>query len=285
MKVGLVLEGGAMRGMYTAGILDIMLDSKIKIDGIIGTSAGALFGVNYFSKQRGRTIRYSKRFCKDIRYMSLLSFIMTGNIINKNFAFYKVPFKLDIFDEEEFKKNNTGYYVTITNVKTGNAEYIKLKDIKKQMEVLRASSAIPLVSRMVKLGDNLYLDGGVSDSIPVEKMLEFGYDKIIVILTQPLKYRKKQISLKKQRLVNFRYKKYPNLVKKMLNRHIEYNNTIEKIINLEKEGKVFVIRPSEKLNIKVVERDKNKLQQIYNIGLKDGKREIKHLKKFLNSKE
>lgn len=285
MKVGLVLEGGAMRGMYTAGILDIMLDSKIKIDGIIGTSAGALFGVNYFSKQRGRTIRYSKRFCKDIRYMSLLSFIMTGNIINKNFAFYKVPFKLDIFDEEEFKKNNTGYYVTITNVKTGNAEYIKLKDIKKQMEVLRASSAIPLVSRMVKLGDNLYLDGGVSDSIPVEKMLEFGYDKIIVILTQPLKYRKKQISLKKQRLVNFRYKKYPNLVKKMLNRHIEYNNTIEKIINLEKEGKVFVIRPSEKLNIKVVERDKNKLQQIYNIGLKDGKREIKQLKKFLNSKE
>lgn len=132
---GLVLEGGAMRGMYTAGVLDVLLENSIKIDGIIGVSAGALFGVNYFSKQKGRVIRYSKRFCKDIRYMSKLSFLLTGNVVNKNFAFYKVTKKLDKFDNDTFIKNNKNYYATVTNVETGNPEYIKIDNPIKQLEV------------------------------------------------------------------------------------------------------------------------------------------------------
>ena len=143
MKVGLVLEGGAMRGMYTAGVLDVFLDNDIKVDGIVGVSAGVLFGVNYVSKQRGRTIRYNKKYIKDKRYMGMRSLLRTGNIINKDFAYYELPQKLDIFDQETFEKSDIDFYATITNVDTGKAEYIKLKNVFEQMEVLRATSAMP----------------------------------------------------------------------------------------------------------------------------------------------
>ena len=280
-KIGLVLEGGAMRGMWTCGILDSFLDNKINVDGIIGTSAGGLFGVNYVSKQRGRGIRYNKKYCKDYRFMSLFSLLFTGNIINKKFAFYKVSEKLDPFDNDEFKKAKVDFFVTATNVETGCADYFKITDPFKDMEKLRATSAIPLVSKCVYIDGNKYLDGGVSDSIPIQKMEEFGYDKIIVVLTQPLDFKKKQISNKKQKLVKFVYKKYPNLIKAMFNRHNDYNETIDYIKKLEKSGKVFVIRPSKKLNIKVIERNPEKLESIYQLGLKDGNKYISKLKDFV----
>ena len=169
MSIGLVLEGGAMRGMYTAGVLDIFLDNDIKVDYIVGVSAGVLFGVNYMSKQRGRTIRYNKKFVKDKRYMGISSLIKTGNIINKDFAYYEVPFKLDVFDEEEFEKSKTDLYATITNIETGEAEYIKITNVFEQMEVLRATSALPFVSKIVDLEEGKYLDGGISESIPIQK--------------------------------------------------------------------------------------------------------------------
>ena len=281
MKIGLVLEGGAMRGMWTCGVLDTFLDNKIKVNGIIGTSAGGLFGVNYVSKQRGRGIRYNKKYCRDIRYMSLLSFILTGNIINKKFAFYKVSEKLDPFDNEEFKKSKIDFYVTATNVDTGKADYFKITDPINDMEKLRATSAIPLVSRFVKVDGNRYLDGGVSDSIPIQKMEELGYDKIIVVLTQPLDFKKKPVSDNKKKLVKYRYKKYTNLINSMFNRHNDYNDTIKHIKKLEKSGKIFVIRPSEKLNIKVVERNPEKLESIYQQGIEDCSKYINDLKKFL----
>ena len=280
-KIGLVLEGGAMRGMWTSGILDSFLDNKIKVDGIIGTSAGGLFGVNYVSKQRERGIRYNKKYCRDYRYMSLFSLIFTGNIINKNFAFYKVSKELDPFDNEEFKKSKIDFFVTATNVETGKADYFKINDPFEDMEKLRATSAIPLVSKCVKIDGKKYLDGGVSDSIPIQKMEEIGYDKIIVVLTQPLDFKKKKISEKKEKLVKFVYKKYPNLIESMMNRHNDYNETIDYIKKLEKSGKVFVIRPSKKLNIKVVERNPDKLEEIYQIGLKDGNESISKLKEFI----
>jgi len=280
-KIGLVLEGGAMRGMYTAGVLDVFMDNNIHFDGIIGVSAGALFGPNYFSKQRGRVIRYNKRFCKDRRYMSLINFVLTGNAINKKFAFYDVTTKYDIFDNETFIKNNTGYYVTATNVETGKAEYLEVKDILNDMEMLRATSAIPLVSRMVKINDKKYLDGGVSDSIPVDKCKKLGYEKIVVVLTRPIEYRKEILSSKKLKLVNIRYKKYPNLIKTMKNRHKEYNKTIEKIIDMENKKEIYVIRPSESINVKVIERDPKKLQEVYELGIRDAKSNIKNLKEYL----
>ena len=186
MKIGLVLEGGAMRGMYTAGVLDTFLDNNIEVDGIIGVSAGVLFGVNYLSKQKGRVIRYNKRFINDKRYMGLWSLLTTGNVINKEFSFYEVPQKLDVFDNDTFMKSKIDFWATVTNIETGEAEYIKLEDLFAQMEVLRATSAMPYVSKIVELDSGKYLDGGISDSIPVDKCKELGFDKIIVVLKRPL---------------------------------------------------------------------------------------------------
>ena len=230
MKV--VLEGGAMRGMWTCGVLDVLLDNDINVDTIVGTSAGGIFGVNYFSKQRGRAIRYSKRFCKDLRYMSIFSYIFTGNIINKNFAFYKVTKKYDIFDNNTFVNSNKEFYVTATNINTGLAHYFKITDPINQLEELRATSAIPVFSKPVIINNDKYLDGGISDSIPYDKIKDLGCDKIIVVLTQPLEYRKSKIDSKKEKFIRRKYKNYPNLINRMLLRHDEYNSTIEKLISL-----------------------------------------------------
>lgn len=281
MKVGLVLEGGAMRGMYTAGVLDVMMDNNIGIDGIVGVSAGALFGVNYFSKQRGRVIRYSKRFSRDLRYMSILSLLFTGNVVNRKFAYYKVPTKLDIFDEEEFIRNNKCYYVVVTNVKTGKAEYKKLDNCLGSLEILRATSALPMASKLIEIDNKLYLDGGISDAVPIMKCKNLGFDKIIIVLTQPIDYRKKPLDYKTINKISKRFKNYPKLVKTMKNRYKNYNDTIDKIIEMEKSGEVFVIRPSKQINIKIIERNKEKLQEVYDLGISDANILINDLKKYL----
>ena len=278
MSIGLVLEGGAMRGMYTAGVLDIFLDNQIEVDGIVGVSAGVLFGVNYLSKQRGRVIRYNKRFAKDKRYMGLSSLIKTGNIINKEFAYYEVPFKLDVFDQETYEKSNSDFYATITNLETGKPEYVKIKNVFEQMEILRATSAMPFVSKIVEINEKKYLDGGLADSIPIEKCKELGYDKIIVILTRPIEYRKKKSN---ERLTKIKYSKYPNLVQTINNRYKRYNETVEKIIDMESKKEIFVIRPSKKISLKRIERDESKLQEMYDLGLKDCKNKLEDLKKYL----
>jgi len=270
-KVGLVLEGGAMRGMYTAGVLDTFMDEGVKVDGIIGVSAGALFGPNYFSKQRGRVIRYNKRFCRDHRYMSFLSFFLTGNLVNRKFAFYDVTTKYDIFDNESFMENNTGYYVTVTNVETGKAEYLEVSDIMKEMEKLRASSAIPGVSKVVEVDGKKYLDGGISDSIPVLQCKSMGYDKIIVVLTRPIDYRKAPMAKNMTKLIEAKYKKYPRFIETMKNRYQVYNETVDTINDMESKGEIFVIRPSEAIHLKTVERNPDNLQGVYDLGVKDCK--------------
>ena len=280
MKVGLVLEGGAMRGMYTAGVLDTFLENDVEVDGIIGVSAGVLFGVNYLSKQKGRVIRYNKRFINDKRYMGLWSLLTTGNIINKEFSFYEVPQKLDIFDNDTFKKSKIDFWATVTNMETGNAEYIKLDDLFAQMEVLRATSAMPYVSKIVELENGKYLDGGISDSIPVEKCKELGFDKIIVVLTRPLEYRKKK---PKEFLANTYYRKYPKFAKTLNNRYKMYNETVEKIINMENKKEIFVIRPTRFVKVKRIEKDPNKLQEMYELGIEDAKNSLEKLKEYIKS--
>ncbi|MBR5516975.1 MAG: patatin family protein [Firmicutes bacterium] len=280
-KVGLVLEGGSMRGMFTAGVIDVFMDEGIEIDGIMGVSAGAIFGPNYFSKQRGRVIRYNKRFCKDKRYMSFRNLFLTGNIIGKQFAFYDVTSKYDVFDNETFMQNNTGYYAVVTNVETGEAEYLEMKDIVAEMEVLRATSALPVFSEIIEVNGKKYLDGGISDSIPVGKMLEMGYDKIIVVLTRPDDYRKEAMSKGMLRILNVKYRKYPNFLKSMTNRWRKYNETIDEILELEKNGRIFVIRPSEPLDVKVIERDASKLNKVYEQGLDECNKAMESLKAYL----
>lgn len=280
MSIGLVLEGGGMRGLYTAGVLDIFLDNNIEVDGIVGVSAGVLFGVNYVSKQRGRTLRYNKAYARDPRYMGMQSLIKTGNIINKDFAYYELPFTLDIFDEEAYERANIPFYATITNVETGKPEYIKLENVFEQMELMRATSALPFVSKMVELDGNKYLDGGLSDSIPVNKTMEFGYDKIIVVLTRVKEYRKTKANPLLTKLV---YRKYPNLVRTILNRYKDYNASVEKIFDMESKKEIFVIRPSRLVDVKRIERNPNKLQEMYDLGVEDCKMCIEDLKAYINS--
>lgn len=279
MKIGLVLEGGAMRGMYTSGVLDAFHDEKLKFSDIIGVSAGTLFGVNFLSKQRGRAIRYNKRFSKKLNYMGLYSLITSKNIINKDFAFYKVPFELDVFDNEEYKKSNTNFYATVTNVETGEPEYILLKDVFEQMELLRATSAMPFVSEIVEIDGKKYLDGGVSDSIPFEKCKELGVDKVVVVLTRDINYRKKKHSDKFHQMF---YKKYPKFIEVASNRYKKYNDSVEKLIELEKKGEIFVIRPSETITIGRLEKDPDKLQSVYELGYNDARKVMDKLIKYMS---
>lgn len=279
MKIGLVLEGGAMRGMYTSGVLDVFMENNIEVDGIVAVSAGVLFGVNFLSKQKGRALRYNKKYIKDKRYMGMHSFITTGNIINKEFAFYEVPYKLDVFDQKTYGESKTDFYATITNVETGKPEYVKLENVFEQMELLRATSAMPFVSKIVELNGKKYLDGGISDSIPIDKCKELGYDKIIVVLTRPVEYRKEKSN---ETMAKMKYRRYPHLVECINNRYKNYNDTVEKIIDLENKKEIFVIRPSRKVDIKRIEKDENKLQEMYDLGVEDCKNKLSKLEKYLN---
>ena len=279
MKIGLVLEGGAMRGMYTAGVLDTFLDKDFWVDGIISVSAGALFGVNYPSRQKERAIRYNKKFISDKRYISFKSLVRTGNIVNKDFAFYEVPFKYDVFDNKTFKESDIDFYVAVTNLRTAQAEYVKLIDPLVQMEVLRATSAMPYVSRPVEIDGIPYLDGAIVDSIPVEQMQMLGYDKIIVILTRTLDYRK---SKPMAWIAKWFYRRYPDFADAVNQRYAMYNQQVENVIKLAEKGDIFVIRPSVDLKIKRIEKDPNKLQAMYELGMKDMQLQWKNLLDYLN---
>ncbi len=280
MKTGLVLEGGAMRGMYTSGVLDILLDNEIAFDGIIGVSAGALFGVNFLSSQRGRSLRYSQRFNKDKRYMGLGSLLKTGNLINTEFAYNIVPYQLDIFDNEAYKRSKTPFYAVITNMENGMPEYIKIDDVFKQMDVLRASASMPFVSKPVEIDGHLYLDGGVTDSIPYKYLFDIGYDKIVVILTRDMNYRKKPMSAA---MINLFYSKYPEFKEKLKMRHEMYNTGVEELKRLEKDKKAFIIRPSLPITIGRMEKNPENLQRVYDLGISDAKKNINSIISFLKT--
>ena len=278
MRVGLVLEGGGMRGLYTAGVLDAFLDAGIEVDGIVSVSAGALFGVNFVSGQRGRALRYNKKYISHPNYMGLRSWLRTGNMVNKDFTYYEIPMKLDVFDQEAFAKANIPFYAVATNVETGQPEYFQIDHVFEQMEILRASSALPLVSKIVEWEGKKYLDGGLSDSIPVEFARSLGFDKLIVILTRPLGYRKKASS---GRIYKLLYRKYPNFVKVATKRYQHYNDSLDKIEELEKTHDLFAIRPSKTLEIGRLEKNPDKLEDIYQLGLQDGEEIMAELREYI----
>lgn len=278
MKIGLVLEGGGMRGLFTAGVLDVFLNENIQAQGAVTVSAGALFGINYPSKQQGRVLRYNLKYLNDKRYIGFHSLLTTGNIINRDFAFYELPFTLDPFEQTTFQQSQMDFWVTLTNVETGEPEYIKIEDAFAQMEVLRATSAMPLVSKLVEIDGKKYLDGGISDSIPLQKCQELGYDKIIVVLTRPLEYRKKPSTMW---LFKWWYRKYPKLVACWANRYIKYNQAVEDIIQLNEKQEIFVIRPSKTIEISRLEKDSTKVQEMYDLGVKDAKNAMEKLKVYL----
>ena len=268
MKVGLLLEGGAMRGLYTAGVLDVFMENNVKIDGIIGVSAGALFGMNYKSKQIGRVLRYNKKYAKDKNYMGFYSLLTTGNIMNEDFCFNKIVNELDPVDFETFKNSEVEFYVVVTNIETGKPEYIKINDLKNKTEVeyLRASGSMPFVSKPVVINNKKYLDGGISDSIPKGKMMSMDFDKVIVVLTRPIDYRKKKSN---QIFSKIYYRKYPKFAETIRNRYKMYNEEVEKVLELERKGEILVIRPSKFIDIKRIEKDIDKMQAMYDLGRND----------------
>jgi predicted patatin/cPLA2 family phospholipase len=277
-KAALVLEGGAMRGMYTAAVLDVLMDEGIEVDAIYATSAGVLFGVNYLSGQKGRAIRYNKRFSRDKRYMGLYSLVTSGNIINRDFAFYEVPFTLDVFDDEAYKKSKTKMVATVTNVQTGGVEYMEIGSVLEQMEVLRAASAMPFVSHMVELDGQLYLDGGLSDSIPLKKCQEDGYERIVVVETRPEGYRKGKTNPIAAKVF---YSKYPNLVETINNRYKAYNAILQEIEELDAKGEIVLVRPTKDLKLGRIESNPDRLQEMYDLGIEDAKRLLPQIKTYL----
>ena len=279
MKVGLLLEGGAMRCMYTEGVIDVFLENEIKIDGIVGVSAGALFGINYKSKQVGRGLRYSKKYAKNKDYMGLYSFLTTGNIMNEDFCFKRIVNELDPLDYETFKNSDTEFYAVVTNMETGEAEYIKIDDLKEKnsLEILRASGSMPFVSKPVAVNNKKYLDGGIADSIPIDKIMSMGFDKVIVVLTRPQGYIKKKSN---ETFPKIYYRKYPKFAEAVNNRYKKYNEEIEKVSKLEREGKILVIRPSKLVKVKRIEKDANKLQEMYDLGKNDTLKLLDKIKEF-----
>ena len=282
MKKGLILEGGAMRGMFTAGVIDVMMEAGIEYDGIAGVSAGAAFGCNYKSKQIGRAVRYNMKYCNDKRYSGIVSLIKTGKIYSTDFAYGEVPLKYDVFDFDAFQSNPMEFYVVCTDIETGKAVYHNYKGKEDHgFDWIRASASMPMVSQIVEIDGQKFLDGGVSDSVPVRYFEEMGYDKNVVVLTQPEYYQKKKNRL--MPLIRVKYRKYPKLVETMENRHLVYNQTLAYIKEQEKQGKLFVIRPKEKLQIGKVEKNPEKLKEIYDIGRETAALQISELKKYLNT--
>lgn len=279
MKRGLVLEGGAMRGLFTTGITDVMMEAGIEPDGLIGVSAGAAFGCNYKSRQPGRAIRYNKRFARDKRYCSWQSWLKTGDLYNAEFGYHIVPAKYDIFDDKAFNENPMEFYVVCTDVTTGKAVYKQLKESTPlTYDWIRASASMPLASKVVELEGQKVLDGGVADSIPLEYFERIGYDRNVVILTQPEGFIKERNPL--MPLMRIALRHYPNMIKAMDTRHLMYNRQLEYVRQAEREGRCLVIRPETAIPIGHISHDPKEMQRVYEMGRQTGEQYINKIKEF-----
>lgn len=268
-----------MRGLYTAGVLDAFMENDIYFDGVIGVSAGAIHGCSFVSRQKGRSIRYYKKYCKDPRFMSFRSLIRTGDFVGAQFCYHDLPEKLDVYDNETFLASPTKFYVTCTDLETGKAIHHLVTDMFEEVDYLRASASLPHFSRIVSIDGKNYLDGAVADSVPVEAFQKLGYKRNVVILTREDGYVKKPEA---PWLAKLAYRKYPKFIDTLQNRHTHYNETLEKLRQLEKEGSVLVIRPKVPLNIGRLENNPEKIQEIYDIGYQDGLKALDNVKEFIS---
>lgn len=280
-KKGLVLEGGALRGLFTAGVMDVMMENGIEFDGLIGVSAGAAFGCNYKSRQPGRVIRYNKRYAHDWRYCSVKSLLKTGDLFGAEFAYHMLPDQLDKFDVATFDRHLMEFYAVCTDVLTGEPVYKRLMHHGYAMnEWIRASASMPLASKVVAVEGHQLLDGGIADSIPLRFFEQQGYDKNVVVLTQPKGYVKKPNPL--MPLLRLQLHRYPKFLKAAAERHIMYNEETEYVARQEKEGKAFVIRPHSILPIKHITHDPELMQKVYEDGRSVMLSRLTELKSFLS---
>ena len=270
-----------MRGMFTAGVMDVMMEAGVTFDGVIGVSAGACFGCNYKSGQIGRVLRYNLRFCGDKHYSGLRVLIMEGNLYSTDFCYREVPLIHDPFDFEAYGKSPMEFWVVCTDLQTGRPHYHRYEGLHDHgFDWIRASASMPLVSRIVEIDGLKLLDGGISDSVPVEFFESIGYDRNVVVLTQPKEYRKTENRLIP--LMKLKYRDYPKMVETMARRHIDYNRTLDRIAEREERGELLVIRPEAPLDIGKTENDPARLRAVYEQGRQAAQKRLADIQRFLN---
>ena len=281
MGIGIVLEGGGLRGLYTSGVLDVLMENGLKFNSAVGVSAGAVFGSNLKSEQIGRGIRYNLKFSKNPHYKGFRSLLLTGDFFGGEFCYHKLPNELDHFDTEAFRQNPMDFYAVTTDIETGLPYYHKLTDGGyKDLEYVRASASMPLVSKTVNIDGHKYLDGGIADSIPLKFMQDQGFKRNVVILTQPMDFVKEPYKI--MPMIKLKYSKYPSLVERFQNRHIMYNEQTAYVKKCESEGTTFVIRPEHSVAISPAETDNEKISRVYEHGREIGLKVLDDLRKFLN---
>ena len=280
VKKGLVLEGGGLRALFTAGVTDVMMENNIQFDGLIGVSAGATFGCNYKSGQIGRALRYNITFKDDPRYMSWRSFWKTGDLVGAEFSYHILPTELDIFDYEAFRRNPMEFHIVCTDAETGEPVYKKLDDMTSEgLDWIRASASMPIVSRPVPLEGRKLLDGGIVNSIPLKHFQKLGYERNIVVLTQPKGFFKKRTKL--MPIFHLTMRKYPAIIKAMGRRHLMYNEQLRYLAEEEQKGNVLLIYPEDTLPIGRTEQNEEKMRKVYQMGRKTAEEQLLKIKDFL----
>ena len=282
IHAGLVLEGGGMRGLYTAGVLDFFLEKDLIFDYVIGVSAGASNAVSYISRQKGRNKIIITAFIDDWRYMSIKNLVKNGSLFGMDFIFDEIPKKRVPFDYETFFNSPVTFKVGVTDCKTGKPLYFEKSEMDKNFTALRASISLPLVSPIVHYRGYHLLDGGITDPIPLRQAMADGYQKNVVVLTRNKGYRKKPINTPLRLLLEKKYRDYPNLLTAMLNRYQIYNNTLRYIDLLELKGQIAVIRPSKKLTVETFEKNAVKLNDLYELGYYDAAEAYDRIKTVIN---
>lgn len=280
-NAGLVLEGGGMRGAYTTGVLDFLLDNDINFKDCYGVSAGSGHACSYLSGQRGRAIKVNTDFISDKRYCSLYSLRKTGNLFGAEFIYYTIPQQLNLYDYDAFLSCRTNFYAVVTNVETGKAEYLPVKDLREDMCKVVASSSLPLISQIQEINGKKYLDGGIADSIPIKQSIKSGNSKNLVILTRHDKYRKRQSS--SIGAIKLKYRNYPFFVEANRNRANMYNTTLDFIEREEKNGSLVAVRPTKPIEISRFEKDRDKLLQLHEDGYNDAMEKKDEIFALLNS--
>lgn len=282
MKLGITMEGGANRTIFSCGVTDVFLDENIMPDYFIGASAGIAYGVSYLSKQKQRNLEIAKQFITDKRYMGLPYLLdkTKKTYFNLDFVFEEIPNKLLPFDYKSFSQFQGKVIAAVTNLKTGEAEYLDVPRDESFRNVLTASCALPVLFQPIKLNNQYYMDGGVADSIPFYQAIKQGCDKNIVILTRPRDYRKTTDGSVK--IFSKIYKKYPQFKQAMLDRAKNYNDSLDMLFELEQQKKAYVIAPNDTLGVKRTEKDLDKLTSLYTQGVEIAQAQMKQIKDYLN---
>lgn len=281
IKAALVLEGGALRGMYTSGVLDTFLKNNMEFECVAGVSAGALNAMSYISKQPGRSAKINLEYCDDPRYIGRKAFIKNKGIIGYDYLFGDISENKVPFDYKSFENTNQRFIIVTTNCEKAETEYLEKSNCNDLFKAAQASSSMPLASAIVEINNNHYLDGAVTTSIPVKWALEQGYEKVVVVLTRDKTYRKPILSNKMKKLYKLAYHKYPKLIEKLNTMPERYNKLQEELIDLEKEGKIFIIRPEKEVTVSRLEKDKEKLENLYKEGIAETEKNLDALKEYL----